>query len=74
MIRVDVSGGDVTRSECHSLIGKYASESTLNKRNDNMLIALATRAEFNPREIALANDPNTTQEFDLCVHQMDIRN
>ena len=49
----------------------------MNKRNGNKLIALATRADFNPSEIgtdsirqierwdALANDPNAIQEFNL---------
>ena len=49
----------------------------MNKRNGNRPIALATRADFNPSEIrsgsirqmkqwvALANDPNAIQEFDL---------
>ena len=75
MIRDGVSGGYVTQTEY--LITKYASESKLNKRNGNKLIAMATRADFNPSEIrtdsirqierwvALANDPNAIQEFDL---------
>ena len=75
MIRDDVSGCYVTRSKY--LIAKYASESKLNKRNGDMLIALATRVDFNPSEIrtyiikqierwiALANDPNSIQEFNL---------
>ena len=82
MIRDDVSGGYVTHTEY--LMAKYASESKLNKRNGNKLIALATRADFNPSEIrtdsirqierwiALANDPNIIQEFELRVHQMDV--
>ena len=65
---------------------KYASEFKLNKRNGNKLIAMATRADFNPSEIrtdsirqierwvALANDPNAIQESIFCVHQMDVRN
>ena len=49
MIRDGVSGGYVTQSEY--LIAKYASESKLNKRNGNKLIAMATRADFNPSKI-----------------------
>ena len=49
MIRDGVSGGYVTQTEY--LITKYASESKLNKRNGNKLIAMATRADFNPSEI-----------------------
>ena len=41
-----VSGGYVTQTEY--LITKYASES---KSNGNKLIAMATRADFNPHEI-----------------------
>ena len=75
VIRDGVFGGYVTQTEY--LITKYASESKLNKRNGNKLIALATRADFNPSEIrtdsirqielwvALANDPNAIQELDL---------
>ena len=68
-----VSGGYVTQTEY--LIAKYASESKLNKRNGNKLIAMATRADFDPskirtdsirqieRWVALANDLNAIQEF-----------
>ena len=75
VIRDDVSGSYVTQAEY--LIARYASQSKLNKRNGNKLIALATRADFNPSEIrtdstrqierwvALANDPNAIQEFEL---------
>ena len=74
MIHDGVSGGYVTHKY---LITKYASESKLNKRNGNNLIAMATRADFNPSEIrtdsirqierwvTLANEPNVIQEFDL---------
>ena len=49
----------------------------VNPRNGNELIVMATRADFDPSEIrtdsirqierwvALANDPNAIQEFDL---------
>jgi len=80
VIRDGVSGGYVTQTEY--LIAKYASESKLNKRNGNKLIAMATRADFDPskirtdsirqieRWVALANDPNAIQEFDL-LHASD---
>ena len=54
-----------------------ACESKLNKRNGNKRIALAIKVDFNPSEIrtdsirqierwvALANDPNAIQEFEL---------
>ena len=63
-------------------IAKYASESKLNKSNGNMLIAMATRADFDPskiraysirqieRWVALANDLNAILEFDL-LHASD---
>ena len=72
MIRDGVSAGYVKQTEF--LIAKYASQSKLNQRNGNRLIALATRADFNPSEIrtdsirqieqrvALANDLNAIQE------------
>ena len=75
MIRDGASGCYVTQTEY--LIAKYASDSKLNKRNSNKLIALATRAFFNPSEtrtdsirqrerwVVLAKDPNAIQEFDL---------
>ena len=44
MIRDGVFGGYVTQTEY--LITKYASESKLNERNGNKLIALATRADL----------------------------
>ena len=53
MIRDGVSGGYVTQTEY--LITKYASESKLNKRNGNKLIAMATRADFDPSEIRTDN-------------------
>ena len=46
VIRDGVSGGYVTQSEYLN-----ASESKLNKRNGNKLIAMATRADFYPSEI-----------------------
>ena len=49
VIRDGVSGGYVTQTKY--LIAKYASESKLNKRNGNKLIAMATRADFYPSEI-----------------------
>ena len=49
MIRDGVSAGYVKQTEF--LIAKYASESKLNKRNGNKVIAMATRADFNPHEI-----------------------
>ena len=82
--RDGVSGGYATQTEY--LITKYASESELDKRNGNKLIALATNADFNPSEIraecirqierwvALANDPNAIQNSIFCMHQMDVRN
>ena len=89
MIRDGVSGGYVTQTEYlpesgalgPSSIAKYASESELNKRNGNKL----TRVDFNSSEIrtdsirqierwvALANDPNAIQEFDL-LRASDVRN
>ena len=75
MIRDGVSGGYATQTEY--LIAKYASESKLNERNDKKLIVFTTRADFNPIEIrtdsirqivrwvALENDPNAIQGFDL---------
>ena len=74
MIRDGVSAGYVKQTEF--LIAKYASESKLNKRNGNKVIAMATRADFTPHEIrtdiirqiewwvALSNDPKAIQEFD----------
>ena len=50
MIRDDVSGGNVTQAEY--LIAKYASQSKLNKRSGNKLIALASRVDFNPSGIS----------------------
>ena len=44
-----VSGGHVTQTEF--LITKFARVSILNKRKGNKLIAMATREDFNPREI-----------------------
>ena len=70
-----VSGGCVTQTEY--LIAKFASEAKLNKRTGDKLIALTSRADFDPGEmrtnsirqierwIADANDPNAIQEFDL---------
>ena len=64
-------------TQTENLITKYASESNTNERNGNNLIALATRADFNPSEIrtdsirqierwvALANDPKAIQEFEF---------
>ena len=75
MIRDGVSGGFVTQTEY--LIAKYASESKLNKKSDDKLIALKTSDVFNPTEIhthsirqierwiAVANDLNAIQEFNL---------
>jgi len=50
VIRDDVSGGNVTQAEY--LIAKYASQSKLNKRSGNKLIALASRADLIPVELA----------------------
>ena len=49
MIRDDVSGGYVTQAE--DLIAKYASQSKLNKRSGDKLIALASRADLIPVEL-----------------------
>ena len=50
MIRDDVSGGYVTQAEY--LIAKYASQSKLNTRSGYKLIALASRADLIPVELA----------------------
>ena len=76
MIRDCVSGGYVTQTEY--LIAKYASESKLNKRNGNKLIAMATRADFDPSEIRtvlLLQTIRTQYKNSIfCMHQMDVRN
>ena len=84
MIRDGVFGGYVTQTEY--LITKYASESKLNKRNGNKLIAMATRADFNPSEIRtdsirqknggllLQTIQTQYKNSIFCVHQMDVRN
>ena len=77
MICEVVSRGYVTHAEYLITNNtKYASEFKLNKRNGNKLIAMETRADFNPSKIrtdsirqielwvALANDLNAIQEYD----------